>query len=273
MVVFDCRTFTTGRRTLESGSRLAGLLLLGPLVAGDLGAQQADSTSDLAASVVIAGIVTDQNGRPLIGAEVLAGDGLFTISTGDGRFLLPGVPAGEVNVLVRRVGYRPASLSMEVLPGLRVDLAVSMSPHVVELGAIVVEGKRMDLHLWRNGFYTREERGLGTYFGPEYLALHSGSMTSLLSEVSSVQVDRATFGREIVLGRYAGDWCELDVFLDGAYVRGASSFGGLDRIVDKRDVLGIEVYPRRELIPTSISRTAVSGVCGAIVIWTKRWRQ
>src|SRR5690606_28534188 len=242
------------------------------LTTGSLGAQEVESIPDPTRTVTLGGIVTDQTGRPLNGAEVMAGQGRFALSGSDGRFLVTGVPPGTGNILVRRVGYRPASIGMEIEPGGRVGFAGAMSPLVVELGTIVIEGKRMDLHLWRNGFYTRQTRGLGTFFGPEYVSQFGGTMASLLRGVPTVEVDRSALGQETFYGRVGGRTCEMLLFLDGTLVRGASSFGGLDAMVTKQDILGMEVYPRSEEVPPTLSRTSVNDDCGAIVVWTKRWR-
>ncbi|HEU4629885.1 MAG TPA: carboxypeptidase-like regulatory domain-containing protein [Gemmatimonadaceae bacterium] len=276
---------------------VAALIGATPLLAPSLGAQEAvpgaDSTATLAArTVTLVGVVRDTAGLPLSGAEVRAGARQFTLTGEDGRFQLMGVAPDTIQLLVRRIGYKPADVILEAQAGLRVELAVKLIPAVTELGTIEVEGERMDLKLWKTGFYHRQKLGWGTFFDSDYLEHFGGTISGLLYQVPGLRVARDRHGRAIALGRTfsltGGGSCALNVFLDGMLIRWADEVG-LDYLVNPEEILAVEVYPRVTEMPAVLSMYAggtptmggglapghvqLKGVtyadCGAIVIWTK----
>ncbi|HEU4629883.1 MAG TPA: carboxypeptidase-like regulatory domain-containing protein [Gemmatimonadaceae bacterium] len=274
-----------------TAARLCSALLgATALLAGQLGAQEpvpgADSAATIAArTVTLVGVVRDTAGLPLSGAEVRAGARQFTLTGEDGRFALTGVAPDTIQLLVRRIGYQPADVILEAGAGLRVELAVKLVPSATELGTIVVNGRKMDTRLLESGFYDRQKVGSGTFFDPDDLEHHGGSMDALLREVPSVRVSRDIHNRSVALGQFAGGTCRLNVFLDGILIRWAAD-EGLDMMVNKRDVLAIEVYPRPVQVPAifagylsesqgglPLPGGGASGgggaSCGALVIWTK----
>ena len=74
---------------------------------------------------------------PMAQAEVRAAD-LRAVTEPDGSFLLGSVPPGRVRLEVRRIGYRPWSGVIELLPGLDRTIVVSLVPVAVELDSITV---------------------------------------------------------------------------------------------------------------------------------------
>lgn len=144
---------------------------------------------DSLARVSIGGIVRDTSGRPLTGAEVRSGEH-FTVTSDSGTFLLTDLMPDTVDLLVRRIGYKPVSTAFAIRPGYHITVAVKMTPSSVTLGTVVVEGKRMDAHLWKAGFYERSKLGMGTFFTPEYLEHHGSTVSGLIGEVPSVMIAR-----------------------------------------------------------------------------------
>ena len=244
------------------------------------------------AGVTIDGIVRDREGRPLAAAEVIVDGEHRTITNSRGEFSIPGLSAGLIEFTTRRIGYSPVTSAVQVDPGLRaVHLAVKLVPIALELGTIVVEGKRLDKNLWQTGFYRRQELGNGAYFDDTYLKTFEASIASLMSTVSSVYVDRSSNGVAVALGRLPnGASCPLSVYVDGNYISWARE-QGLDDVVNRDDILGIEVYARASEMPARISGLGgatgtgaigtvnirggsvqggqVFGECGSILIWTK----
>jgi len=274
-------------------------LFVAPVAAPPLRAQEPASVTDSTAAslgaqtVTLVGVVRDTAGRSLSGAEVRAGARQFTISDADGRFVLEGVAPDTIQLLVRRIGYLPAEVVLEARAGLRVELAVKLVPSVTELGTITVNGVRMDTRLWTSGFYDRQKLGSGTFFTPEYLERHAGSVGSLLREAPSVTVVRDYYGRAVAMGpvlSLSAASCPLNVFLDGVLIRWADE-AGLDGLMDHQDILAVEVYPRATQVPPAFGGYSAGssssggsgrsssqgeskvgadgGDCGALVIWTK----
>ena len=260
---------------------------LAPIAA--LGAQQLAppaAADSLRGTVTLAGVVRDTAGRVLSGAEVRAGVDQFTITGADGQFVLQGVAPDTIQLLVRRIGYLPANVVLEAKAGLRVELAVTLMPAVTELGTITVEGRKMDTRLWQSGFYQRAKLGWGTFFSPDELDHYGATLSSLVREVPSVRVVHGLYGSAVAYGPgNVGGSCPLMVFLDGVYIRWAGDVG-LDQLVNRQDVLAVEVYARATEVPSRLSGYGgVSGSgglpspgggvnvgpvdCGAIAIWTK----
>jgi outer membrane receptor protein involved in Fe transport len=71
-------------------------------------------------------------------AEVLVrGTTLSARSDGAGRFAIVAVPAGQVELLIRRLGFAPASLTLTLEPDGVVEVEASLSPAVTMLDPIV----------------------------------------------------------------------------------------------------------------------------------------
>lgn len=265
-------------------------LLLGTVLAAPLEAQETLPTvaADTTRGVTLVGFVRDTMGQPLRGAEVRVGEH-YDLSAADGRFMLEGVVGDTLQLVVRRIGYLPAEVLLALEPDVRgVELAVTMVPAAVQLGTIVIEGRQLNNRLWQNGYYDREKRGIGTRFGPDYLERFGGTMAGLLGQTPSVSLARDPQGRLVALGRQGGRECPLNVFLDGILLRWANEVG-LDAIVNMKDVLAIEVYPRETDAPFAFSAASWSGttasgglpsaqsgasagttaMCGSLLIWTK----
>jgi hypothetical protein len=219
---------------------------------------------DSAATVTLAGVVRDTSGRLLPGAEVRSGE-RFTITSDSGTFVLGGLAPDTVELLVRRIGFRPVFTAFVIRPGLTVSVAVRMTPSDVTLGTIVVEGKKVDARLWKTGFYQRAKLGMGTFFTPEQLEHRGSTISGLIAEVPSVSIDRDRMNRAAPMGRFGGGWCQMNVFIDGQLARWATDVG-LDDVLPKSEILAVEVYPRVALVPSVLvgSASAASGSSGAV---------
>ncbi|MEK6688781.1 MAG: carboxypeptidase regulatory-like domain-containing protein, partial [Gemmatimonadota bacterium] len=115
---------------LRRVSSLATLALILP--AGPVGAQ---SVARIQGRVLESG-----SGEPIAGATIeVAGTVLSALSAVDGRFLLDGVPPGEVTLRVRLVGFQPKTMTgLSVSAGtvLRQDLTLAAS--AVQLDELTV---------------------------------------------------------------------------------------------------------------------------------------
>jgi TonB-linked SusC/RagA family outer membrane protein len=86
----------------------------------------------------VEGVVVDQFGRPLAGAEILvAGTGLRDRTDGQGRFRLRAVPGTQATLRVLRLGYRTVSRVVEV--GAQ-DLRFELTEAAITLDEVVVTG-------------------------------------------------------------------------------------------------------------------------------------
>ena len=246
-----------------------------------------------AASVTIDGIVSDGLGRPLAAAEIIVDDDHRAISNPRGEFSIPNLPAGIVEFTARRIGYQPTTTAIQIEPGLTVHVAVKLVPVPVELGTMVIEGKAMDRALWNTGFYQRRDSGRGQYFDSDFFKRYQASLGGLMEGLAGIRVNRGTGGRSgpIPMGRLGnGSLCPLSVFVDGNFIPWATQTG-IDDVVNRDDVLAVEVYASAmDMPPVIVGRGGASGVgsigtvqlkgasfeigsafaeCGAILVWTK----
>jgi hypothetical protein len=257
-------------------------------------AQQINSIKPTApkTKVTLQGVVRDREGRALAAAEVIVDDTHRTITNSRGEFSISDLDAGLISFTARRIGYTPAITAIQIDPGVTVQLAVKLVPAAIELGTIVVEGRRMDKALWQTGFYQRQMTGLGHYFDDAYLSTFHAGLGSLLTNVPSVRVDRGNNGSAIALGKLGnGSDCALSVYLDGNYLAWGNQIS-LDDVINRDDILAVEVYPRASEMPmrisglggksglgtigtvplngnSSVNASNTVGECGAILIWTK----
>ena len=79
--------------------------------------------------------------QPLAGAQVfIDGTQLGVVTSGQGRFLLPSVPAGTQTLRVSLIGYSEHSEEIQVEEGAVVTVNVSLTSEAVALSEIVVTG-------------------------------------------------------------------------------------------------------------------------------------
>jgi hypothetical protein len=266
-------------------------LIVAPVVAQAQRINTIKPTTPAPTTVTLDGVVRDREGRALSAAEVIVDDEHRAITNSRGEFSISGLPAGIVEFTARRIGYAPAITAVQVDPGLTVHLAVKLVPAAVQLGTMVIEGKRMDKSLWQTGFYQRQVTGQGYYFDDEHLRHFQSGLGALMTNVPTVRVARQSNGTALAVGKLAnGSDCPLTVFVDGNVIPWAATTG-LDDVVNRDDVLAVEVYPRAAEMPAKIAgRGGSSGIgtigtvslhgaaidansgfseCGAILIWTK----
>ena len=96
----------------------------------------------LEAQGTVTGIVRAQGSmRPLDAAQVfIPGTGIGTLTSGAGRFLLPGVPVGQQTIRVELVGYASQEQTVTVTAGQTAVVEFDMAQSAIELDQIVVTG-------------------------------------------------------------------------------------------------------------------------------------
>lgn len=115
-------------------------LLLALTCSAGASTSQAQERAGEAATGAIAGIVRDESGKPIIGARVsIEALAAQTRTDSTGRFVLAGLPARNVTVRFRHLGYRPAVATIDVPAGQTLNLGISLVPLAEELTAIVVQ--------------------------------------------------------------------------------------------------------------------------------------
>jgi hypothetical protein len=204
------------------------------------------------------------------------------VSDDSGRFKFDRVPAGNVTLLVRRIGFLPESLYVTLSAREDLDLLVELrqAPQVLDTVSVaapaqpVVTGKLSE-------FYERKKFGIGRFIEAREFenVLHYQMADILASRLSGV--------RKVPLGGVAvaigtrrgtphglvgsprrGMPCLTAVYLDGTIVAGGAGMPPFDiNQVDPQHVAAIEFYTGLGQIPAQFNKTG-SG-CGVLLIWTK----
>ena len=126
-------------RPVRSAGSLLSSVMLSVLVV--LATSGPASAQDILGRV--AGTVVDaRSGAPLEAAQIfIVGTTLGTLSTAQGRYLLLGVPVGEREVRVERIGHASASQMVSITPDGTAVLDFQLTGQAIGLDEIVVTGE------------------------------------------------------------------------------------------------------------------------------------
>jgi hypothetical protein len=239
-----------------------------PLLVSAVIASAAAAQAPLAlpsSSGTVSGTVRDTTGVPLALVR-LTSSGLITLSDSVGSFTLGGLPIGRVTLAVRRLGFEPLDLSIE-LSGGRVELVnvvLTMLPQ--DLPGVTSQAHALaDVRL--ADFYRHRQTGIGFFLDrKEIESRRAQRISDILRRLPGIRVLPDRGGRSgLRMGRASGGRdCPPDVWIDG--VRAA--FMNPD---DKplTDVEALEVYRGPAGVPPEMNTRLGSPACGAIIIWTR----
>jgi hypothetical protein len=247
-------------RFVQSQS-LLGVLCL---VASTATAQGTTTDSRIAR---LTGRVADAVGAAIVKAEVLVTNTSLHAETGtDGRFELGGIPSGPVEVIVRRLGFSPATIALDLGVGELRDIRVLLSPVAMLMDSVAVTAPAPEVEVAYGGFETRKARGFGTFITREQIEKKRPRVpTDLFRTVSGVKLIRDSGTPTIVSNRLGPYNCPLRVFIDGADY---PLFGqSLDAMVQVADIGAIEVYAGGATVPPQFGGR--ESTCGVIAIWTR----
>jgi len=223
---------------------------------------------------VIDGVVSDTNLAPLHAAFVSIVGTKIRVGTGpNGRFRIVDVPAGQYLLVVRRVGYRPTSSTVELAAHDTLRLSYMLDPApAAELAPVVVtaavKSKRM------RDFDERRKFGVGLFLTDSAIEAHHAVFSTELfrgypqinvspdnsTAVTQYYALSAREGANPSLGA-----CPMSVLLDRVPL--PTPFN-LDLLPPPRDLEGIEIYPGPSTTPPQFS--GFNKGCGVILVWTKQ---
>lgn len=240
--------------------------------------------------------VRDRGGQAIPYAVVTVKSGVNRVANEDGIVELPApVDADSVELVVRRIGYRPFGEFVRVVEDGRFVVEMDPLPRALNPRTIT---ERRDTPLARRGFYERMERvrrgaTVARFITPEELDSRQVNVVSaILAGESYVKIER--FGsRPILTGRTPG--CALAVLVDGMRMTGmveelytregqdeVRRMGGgqtgtsrflasrttVDDLLSAQSVAGMELYPTAAAAPIELQRAAGNGWCGILAIWS-----
>ena len=215
------------------------------------------------------GIVRDSAGEPIAEADVsIPSAHLLTRTDNAGAFALKRVEPGQVELSVRRLGYVPQSIQLDVQPGGTDTLVVVMSLQAFELPGVAINEQTKRHLLWIEDFYRRRAKGIGgTYYTREDIeARHASRLSDVLRDAPGVRFVRARGGGNGVRFETPANFrsnCLPQYFVDGQRVANIE----VDDL-SARDVEGVELYAGPSSTPTQFQQGAITS-CGTVVIWSR----
>jgi hypothetical protein len=221
---------------------------------------------------VVLGRITDVGNKPIAGAMVSIQEDRITATTAaDGTFRLSGAKLGTRSLTVRKLGYDPVRIVVDLKQSEVRDVNLKLSNFVATLAPVTVSAVR-EKALERTGFTQRQHQGLGHFITPDAIARrNSERVNDMLRGVSFLRFMRQPDGTDRVVGRPSAtggspSGC-VRYFVDG--IPWASTEDTPDAFYHPSEIGAIEVY-RPENTPREFLSFSRNGeLCYAIVLWTK----
>lgn len=217
-------------------------------------------------SARLAGVVRNEKGQPLSGAQLLVwGSGVTGSTQSDGTFALAGLPAGSQALEARYVGYAPERVTVDLVSNQTRSVTVTLEKRADLLNEVVVYGKRSKRSRDFTGFLQRSKAGFGHFLvRSEIEKQHPFQFTDLFRRIPGFMVvNDSGFGFSIASTRgsgFNGD-CRPSIYIDGMRIY---DVGSVDGIVMPDDIAAVEAYAGPAGAPMQYN----SGPCGTILIWT-----
>ena len=221
---------------------------------------------------VLRGVVVDSaDGSFVEGADILVASlHQVTRSNAKGQFTLIKLPKGEIELMVRRLGYLPQQQTIVLSGGTTdsVKLVLVAQPAVLE--AVAVDASERHRRQGVEDFYLRRAQGIGTFITRQQLEeSRSTQPTDALRNVPGIQLFRSRNGDNTV--RFIGTSsinhrdCPPNLWLDGQRVTNME----LDQI-PAYDIEGIELYRGASTTPAQFWQGNTNNTfCGTIVVWSR----
>lgn len=221
----------------------------------------------VAAQGRISGSVRDSTGVGIAGAQIAAvGTELRVESDAAGRFLFGKVPNGPTTLYVRRLGFAPVSIGVDVRSDSTVAVTVTVAEIARALTPVVVRAQYPRRYAgYLAGFYERRDRGFGRFIsGDDIQKRDPIHLTDMLRMVPGIGVSSPATGDAHV--RIRGNRCAPLVWLDGTPAAAAEF--DLDALVPT-SVAGIEIYSGVAGVPMEFVMPFGPTACGTILIWSR----
>ena len=223
---------------------------------------------------IIDGVVSDSLLRPLNISDVtVVGTGARVTTSATGKFRFLQVPSGQYLLVVRRIGYAPASGIVQVKSGDTLRLSYTLARSAAVMDTIRVRERRVSVRMTE--FDTRRAQGIGQFLTQEDIEKRNSlQILDYLRNMRSVIVSRQTqeaFGATIALSKREGGSfstgsgaCAMQILLDGIVL---PRFFDLELLPSPKQVAGVEVYSGPATVPPQFG--GPDRRCGVIAVWTR----
>lgn len=223
-------------------------------------------------ATTVRGRVVDAGGVPLSYANVQFRGGRRMVADDSGRFQFPYTADGAASLLVRRIGFEPAEVTLPARPDTALRVVLAAIP--MQLKAVTVTASSAFRSLDTYGFYARmrdAERGInhGYFITPEDIDQRKPYATTQMADgFPTVRVRRSPFNamKDVIVGSRD---CRMTVYLDNVRITGRLSGNDdyVNELIPPGDLAAMEIYPRSVGAPPQYQ--ALNGTCGVVLVWTK----
>ena len=236
-------------------------------------AAQDATIASLHARHVLQGNVRAADESRLVGAriELLAVAGRLlspqtaTITNHEGVFRFEDVDDGIARMAIRRLGFRPETLSVE-MPQVDGGAIVVLLERVAQpLAPVLVREARVNGAL-PNAFERRRSSGFGHFITRADIEKQNPQRTmDLLRSVPGLTVGGSDGSRSVRFRSTGGrSGCDVSFFLNGVPVASLD----LDAL-SPRGIESVEIYSGAATVPAALRSALAPGGCGAIAIWSR----
>jgi hypothetical protein len=257
----------TALRCWAHRAMLAGIAAL-PLLS-QAQTSQVRTASSAEYSTPLIGMIRDSSGRPLLGVELrLKGsDDLLARTNDAGGFRIASMPLGTSTIVLRRLGFSPATIDVHLRANTVDSLVISMAAFATMLPGVAAtdEHDALSKRLLAS-FWERRKLGFGSFMTRDEIEHRNATeFTELVRMMPGVRVTNAN-GRPSI--RFARDIqsrdCPPQYVVDGMKIENGSP----DEFVPE-DVEAIEIYAGPATIPMQFRSRPDQHTCGAVVVWTR----
>lgn len=274
--MWSLHTVRPARRTGSVVADAAALLVAAAVLFGGVRADAQPRSAESSGTFGLRGNVRAADESRLVGAHVdllgpsgRAGDVTTTVTTdAGGAFRFDRVAVGSARLVVRRLGFRPETLSVEVPQLDGGPIAVLLERVAQPLAPVVVREARRPRAL-ASAFDRRRTAGFGRFITRREIEQQNPQRTTdLLRRLPGVSFNGDEGGASAGMrgvGSVAG--CAPVYFVDGSPL----GSGALDLdAIPPSSIEAIEIYNGAATVPAALRSAMAPGGCGAIAIWSRR---
>lgn len=223
----------------------------------------------------VRGVVTDSVGNPMRGIEVLAlQQERSTRTDAQGRFILRGLPWGQVVLMARSPGWKPQDRVVQIGDnGAEGEVRFSLTRTVQLIDTARIVSQDGCAAFRYEGFECRRRAGIGQFRGPEELeALRPQYWADMFEGMNGLRKEPM---RDLERGRL--DWTVASTTGWRCLMEG---FNGRHRTAREEQIFhdqiyAIEYFDVYERVPEAYKRLAwpngQAQPCALVMFWTKAW--
>lgn len=215
--------------------------------------------------VTLNGIVVGEDDHAPLPDAVIGlqrrGQTLYSIRSGsDGRFAFSDVSPGAASITVRRLGYQPRKLEVDISTSTAKEpLELTLVPVATDIEAVTIEGATGKLQAFND---RRARSSFGYFFDQNDIRKKSPRYVS--------ELFRTIPGARLRASHRAGNVLELRnctprIWLDGVRADNAE----IDELISPSEIAGMEIYPSFAGVPAEYMDKE-NRACGVILVWSRQ---